>query len=120
MRHISDARSHACHMGWWCVGGRRGYETGVQFAEAMMRSARRKLRKRDATSRSCGQHHKLQVLAFSGMIVQDCAARCWGAMVWAAVRFVWEQEVVKHTSGPCGGDIHWQNVYGVVTPDVLP
>ena len=46
--------SHACHIGCWCVGGRRGQDTGVAFAADMMRSASRKLRNSDATSRSWG------------------------------------------------------------------
>lgn len=52
-RHISAAMSHACHMGCWCVGGSLGQDTGVQLLARMMRSARRKLRNRLATSRSC-------------------------------------------------------------------
>lgn len=40
-------------MGCWWVGGRRGRLTGVHPAAVMMRSARRKLRNSDATSRSC-------------------------------------------------------------------
>mmetsp|Transcript_72383 Transcript_72383/g.228170 ORF Transcript_72383/g.228170 Transcript_72383/m.228170 type:complete len:289 (-) Transcript_72383:838-1704(-) len=52
-RHISAARSHASHMGCWCVGTSRGKLCGVQLAPRMMRSASRKLRYRLATSRSC-------------------------------------------------------------------
>ena len=40
-RHISAARSQACHMGCWCVGGSRGWDVGVQFAPRMIRSASR-------------------------------------------------------------------------------
>ena len=52
-RHISAARSQACHMGCWCVGGSRGWLTGVQLAPRMMRSASRKFRNNDATNKSC-------------------------------------------------------------------
>mmetsp|Transcript_14174 Transcript_14174/g.44321 ORF Transcript_14174/g.44321 Transcript_14174/m.44321 type:complete len:230 (-) Transcript_14174:764-1453(-) len=52
-RHISAARSHACHIGWLCVGGSTGYDTGVQPSERRMRSASKKFRKSEATSRSC-------------------------------------------------------------------
>mmetsp|Transcript_26521 Transcript_26521/g.71716 ORF Transcript_26521/g.71716 Transcript_26521/m.71716 type:complete len:277 (-) Transcript_26521:801-1631(-) len=52
IRHISAAMSQACHIGWLCVGGRRGYDTGLQLAAVIMRSASRKLRKREATSKS--------------------------------------------------------------------
>ena len=40
-RHISAARSQACHMWWLWVGGRRGKQTGVQLQERMIRSASR-------------------------------------------------------------------------------
>lgn len=43
----------AYHIGCWCVGGKRGNDWGQQFAALMMRSARRKLRNKLATRRSC-------------------------------------------------------------------
>ena len=52
-RHISAAMSQAYHMWCWCVGGSCGKLTGLHAAARMMRSASRKLRNRDATSRSC-------------------------------------------------------------------
>ncbi len=51
---VAGCRVPTCHMGWWCVGGRRGYDTGLQPAAVMMRSASRKLRNREAIIRSCG------------------------------------------------------------------
>mmetsp|Transcript_14024 Transcript_14024/g.40700 ORF Transcript_14024/g.40700 Transcript_14024/m.40700 type:complete len:245 (-) Transcript_14024:1172-1906(-) len=52
IRHISAAMSHASHIGWLCVGGSLGYDTGVHPDAVMMRSASRKFRKRLATRRS--------------------------------------------------------------------
>ncbi len=52
-RHISAAMSQAYHMWCWCVGGSCGKLTGLHAAARMMRSASRKLRNRDATSKSC-------------------------------------------------------------------
>mmetsp|Transcript_42962 Transcript_42962/g.108450 ORF Transcript_42962/g.108450 Transcript_42962/m.108450 type:complete len:351 (-) Transcript_42962:1043-2095(-) len=52
-RQTSAARSQADHIGCWCVSGSGGWLTGVQLAARRMRSASRKLRKSDATSRSC-------------------------------------------------------------------
>ena len=49
----NSPRSHASHSGCCAVGGRRGQETGGQFTLRIMRSASKKLRKRDATRRSC-------------------------------------------------------------------
>eukprot|EP00160_Parvularia_atlantis_P017828 Unigene6302_Nuclearia_a/m.19404 Unigene6302_Nuclearia_a/g.19404 ORF Unigene6302_Nuclearia_a/g.19404 Unigene6302_Nuclearia_a/m.19404 type:complete len:323 (+) Unigene6302_Nuclearia_a:2111-3079(+) len=51
-RHTSIARSHIFHIGCWYVGGSLGDDSGVQLYERMMRSASRKLRNSDATSRS--------------------------------------------------------------------
>ena len=53
-RQTSAARSHAAQSGWLYDGGRRGIETGEQLTERSRRSARMKLRKMDATSRSWG------------------------------------------------------------------
>ena len=52
-RQISTAMSHACHIGCWYAGGSAGHEMGAQLFARMIRSARRKLRNSDATSRSC-------------------------------------------------------------------
>lgn len=49
----SRARSHACHIGWWEVGGRVGWDSGVQLYNRITRSASRKLRNKLATRRSC-------------------------------------------------------------------
>lgn len=49
----SAARSHACHNGCCAVETRRGMEVGVQLNDLRIRSANRKFRNRDATSKSC-------------------------------------------------------------------
>ena len=51
-RHVSTAMSHACHIGCWYVGGRRGDETGAQLFARITRSASKKFRNRLATRRS--------------------------------------------------------------------
>mmetsp|Transcript_16857 Transcript_16857/g.33783 ORF Transcript_16857/g.33783 Transcript_16857/m.33783 type:complete len:233 (-) Transcript_16857:644-1342(-) len=51
-RHTSAAKSQADQRECWLEGGMRGTETGVQLTERRRRSARMKLRKIDATSRS--------------------------------------------------------------------
>lgn len=50
---IQIGMTAAYHIGCWCVGGKRGNDWGQQFAALMMRSARRKLRNKLATRRSC-------------------------------------------------------------------
>mmetsp|Transcript_2280 Transcript_2280/g.10363 ORF Transcript_2280/g.10363 Transcript_2280/m.10363 type:complete len:444 (-) Transcript_2280:1061-2392(-) len=52
-KQISTAMSHACHIGCWYVGGSAGHDMGVQLLARMIRSANKKLRNSDATSRSC-------------------------------------------------------------------
>ncbi len=53
LMHISSAKSHDCHNGCSWVGGKAGWDTGVQSSDFMIRSARRKLRNKLATSKSC-------------------------------------------------------------------
>ena len=50
-RHVSTAMSHACHIGCWYVGGRRGDETGAQLF-AQHHPLRGWFRNRLATRRS--------------------------------------------------------------------
>lgn len=51
---VSTARSHASHRGCVWVGGMGGRETGCTLKRERVRWARRKLRKREASSMSCG------------------------------------------------------------------
>mmetsp|Transcript_40172 Transcript_40172/g.100494 ORF Transcript_40172/g.100494 Transcript_40172/m.100494 type:complete len:243 (+) Transcript_40172:71-799(+) len=53
LRQTSAARSQALQSGCWYEGGRRGTETGVQLTLRRSLSARMKLRKMEATRRSC-------------------------------------------------------------------